>query len=157
MRALRAALLLVMVSATAQAAGHEFADLVKAIESHFGVTRTHIPMMGLANLVLGIAQPAGATGFHIALFQDLQTDLDEKAQFELDRFMDTLSSDTLRPLIRTRSAENGEAAYIFCGDTGKTTQVLIATFNRHDATVVEVRVKFDTLIRWIQHPEDAGK
>jgi hypothetical protein len=156
MRLLRVAAMLLACTGAA-AAGREFDRVVKAIETHFGATRTHIPMMGLADFVLKVGHPAGASGFHIALFQDLQTDLDEDRQVELDRFMDTLSSSTLRPLIRTRSLPDAEATYIFCGDTGKTTQILLATFNRREATVIEVKVQFETLLRWIQHPDEAGK
>lgn len=138
-------------------ASREFDGIVSAIETHYGATRTHIPMMGIANLALKLAHPAGASGFHIALFQDLKTDLDDENQADLDRFMDGLSSPHLRPFIRTRSRYSGEATYIFCGEVGKTSQVLIATFNSHQATVVEAFVNFDTLARWLQSPEDAGK
>ena len=156
MRLLRMAAMLLACPGIASA-GHEFDQVVKAIETHFGATRTHIPLMGVANLVLQVGHPAGASGFHIALFQDLHTDLDEDRQADLDRFMDTLSSPTLHPLIRTRSRPDAEATYIFCGDTGKTTQILLATFNRREATVIEVKVQFETLLRWIQHPDEAGK
>jgi len=153
----RLVVLLLAAAGIAGAAGHEFDQVVKAVETHFGATRTHIPLMGVANLVLKVGHPAGTSGFHIAIFQDLKTDFDAEQQRKLDRFMDTLSSATLHPLIRTRSRPESEATYIFCGDTGKTTQLLIATFNRHQATVIEVRVNFDTLIRWIQHPDEAAK
>ena len=153
----RLVLSLLLAASSAHGAGHEFDQVVKAVESHFGVTRTHIPLMGLANLVLAVAHPAGATAVHIALFPDLHSDLDEDSQLELDRFMSTLSSDSLHPVIRTRSAYNEEATYVFCGDTGKTTQVLIATFHRNEATVVEAKIQFETLMHWIQSPQDAGK
>ncbi|SPE35751.1 conserved exported hypothetical protein [Candidatus Sulfopaludibacter sp. SbA3] len=156
---MRARLLVLFLAAAgiACAAGHEFDDMVKAVETHFGATRTHIPLMGVANFVLKVAHPAGTSGFRIALFEDLKTDLDEEKQAELDRFMDGLSSPKLRPFIRTRSRDEGEATYIFCGETGKTTQMLLATFSRREATVIEVKVDFETLLRWIQSPELAGK
>jgi hypothetical protein len=153
----KACALLLAASAIARGAGHEFEDVSKAIETHFGVTRTHIPLMGVANLVLKVGHPAGTSGFHIALFENIKTDLDDERQADLDRFMATIPSATLHPVIRTRSRAEGEATYIFCGDTGKTTQVLVVTFNRKEATVVEVKVAFDTLLRWIQHPDEAGK
>lgn len=156
---MRARLLVVFLAAAslAYAGDREFDGVVKAIETHYGATRTHIPLMGLANFALKVGHPAGASGFRIALFQDLKTDLDEERQAQLDRFMDSLSSATLRPFIRTRSRSEAEATYIFCGETGKTTQLLIATFNRHDATVIEVKVNFDTLLRWIESPDLARK
>jgi hypothetical protein len=146
-----------LLAAGIASASREFDELAKAIETHYGVARTHIPLMGIANLALRVARPAGTSGVHIALFQDLRTDLDDDTQAELDRFMDGLSSPHLRPIIRTRSRPNGEATYIFSGDLGKTSQILIATFNSHQATVVEVYVNFDTLVRWIQSPDTAGK
>jgi hypothetical protein len=155
---IRARLLLVFLAAAGTAfAGHEFDDMVRAIETHYGATRTHIPLMGLANFVLKVGHPAGTSGFHIALFQDLKSDIDEDNQAEMDRFMDSLNSPTLRPLIRTRSRESGDATYIFHGEVGKTSQLLVATFGRHEATVIELKVNFDTLIRWIQNPELAGR
>lgn len=153
----RLVLSLLLAASAARGAGHEFDEVVKAVESHFGVSRTRIPLMGLANLVMAVAHPAGATGVHIALFPDLHADLDDETQIELDHFMGTLASETLHPVIRTRSASNGEATYVFCGDTGKTTQVLIASFHRNEATVVECKIQFETLLRWIQSPQDAGK
>lgn len=156
MIASRLCVLVLAVAGTAAGAGHEFDAIVKAIETHFNATRTHIPLMGVANLALKVAHPAGATGFHLALFQDLKIDLDGENQDQLDRFMDTLPSPTLRPFIRTRSRENASATYVFTGETGKTTQVLVATFDRNQATVVEVRVNFDTLVRWIQSPDTVG-
>jgi hypothetical protein len=155
---MRARLILAfLLAAGIGSASREFDGLVKAIETHYGATRTHIPLMGIANLALKVVRPAGASGFHLALFEDLRTGLDDETQSELDRFMDGLSSLHLRPMIRTRSRPNGEATYIFYGDLGKTSQVLVATFNSHQATVVEVYVNFDTLVRWIQSPDTAGK
>ncbi len=153
----RLCILLLAASAMARAAGHEFEDVAKAIESHYGVARTHIPFLGVADLVLKVGHPAGASGFHLALFQNIQSDLDDEHQEELDRFMDTIPSPALHRVIRARSRAEGDATYIFCGDTGKITQVLVVTFNRKQATVVEVKIAFDTLLRWLQHPEEAGK
>lgn len=152
---LRVLALVLASAAVAGAAGHEFDSVVKAIETHFDATRTRIPLMGLANFAVKIGHPAGASGVRIAIFEDLHMDLDGDRQAELDRFMDRLASARLRPFIRTRS--DGEATYIFCGETGKNTQLLIATFNRREAAVIEVKVNLETLARWIQSPEIAGK
>lgn len=153
----RLAVVLLIAASLASAAGRPFEDLVKAIEKHFDTTRTRVPGMGWANLALMLAHPGGAREVHIALFRDLQVDPNGERQQELDRFMDGLASPELRPLIRTRSHEREDATYIFSGEVGKTTQLLLATFHGRQATVVEVRVDLDTLMRWIQSPEMAGR
>lgn len=147
----------VVLAAASVASAGPFDTVVTAIETHFGATRTRIPGMGWANLALMLAHPGGAREVHIALFKDLHTDLDGDKQREVDKLMDTVASAELRPLIRTRSGERGEATYIFSGEVGKTTQLLVATFNSKQATVVEVRVDLETLMRWIQSPDVAGR
>jgi len=133
----------------------EFDHVVKAIENHYGTKRTHIPFMGLANFAVKVAHPAGTSELKLAVFEDLKT-LGDNDQRELDRFMDSLSSRDLRPLVRVRSHRNDEATYVFAGDFGKSAKLLIATFEPSEATVVEVKVDLNTLMRWINHPEDAG-
>jgi len=133
----------------------EFDHIVKAIESHYGVKRTHIPFMGLASFAIQIAHPAGTSGFKLAVFEDLKSSRED--QVDLDRLMNSISGHGLQPLVRTHSRRNSESTYIFMGDEGKSTKVLIAAFERNEATVVEVKVNMDTLLKMINEPEHAGK
>ena len=143
------------VTSAAFAGDWEFDHIVKAIESHYGAKRTHIPFMGLANFAVMVTHPAGTRGFKLAVFEDLKSSREDR--IELDRFMNGISGGGLQPLIRVHSRRNGESTYIFMGDEGKSTKVLIATFERNEATVVEVKVNMDTLLRMINQPEHAGK
>ncbi len=111
--------------------------------------------MGLANLAVKVVHPAGTTGFKLAVFEDLKSSRQD--QIELDSFMSGISSAGLQQLVRVHSRRNGESTYIFMGDAGKSTKLLIATFERNEATVVEVKVNMDTLLRMINQPEHAGK
>ena len=134
----------------------EFDHVVKSIEAHYGTKRTHVPFMGLANFAVKMAHPVGTSEFKLAVFEDLKT-LGEADQRELDHFMNTLSSRDLRPLVRARSRRNDEATYIFVGDFGKSAKLLVATFQPSEATVVELKVDVNTLMRWINHPDDASR
>ncbi len=146
---------LLAVSGVAFASDWEFDRIVKAIESQYGAKRTHIPFMGLANFALTVAHPAGASGFKLAVFEDLKSSRED--QIELDRFMNSIPAGGLQQLIRVHSRRSGESTYIFMGDAGKSTKLLIATFERNEATVVEVKVNMDTLLRMMNQPEHAGK
>ncbi len=147
--------LFLTVSGAMFAGDWEFDRIVNAIESHYGTKRTHIPFMGLASFAVMVAHPAGTSGFKLAVFEDLKASRED--QMELDRFMNGISGGGLQPLIRVHSRRDRESTYIFMGDAGKSTKVLIATFERNEATVVEVKVNMDTLLRMINQPERAGK
>lgn len=135
----------------------EFDHVVKAIETHYGTKRTSIPFMGLANVFLKVAHPAGTSEFKLAVFDDLKSNVDAREDRELDRFMRNLSSSRLHPLIAVHSRRDGESIYIYAGDEGRNTRMLIATFQRDQATVVQVRVDIDSLLKWLNSPEEASE
>ncbi len=139
----------------AYCADHEFDRVVSAVEKHYGVKRTLIPLMGVANLFVKVAHPAGTSGFRLAVFEDLPSPSFED-QAELDRFMDGVRG-RLHPLVVTRSRRDGEASYIFAGEVGKSTELLIASFERHEATVIEVTVNMETLLKMIGSPDNAHR
>jgi hypothetical protein len=148
---------LLAASCAAAAADREFDDVVKAIETHFSTTRVHIPLMGVANFFLKVAHPAGTSGFRLAIFENLQWSEDGHEQVQLDRFMNGLASPALHPLIRTHSRPNLESTYVYVGEPQKYTRFLVTVFSRNNATVVELKANVETLLRWIQSPELAGK
>lgn len=143
-------------SAAAWGADRGFEEVAKGIEAHYGTARVHIPLLGLGNFALQLGRPAGVSGFRLALFQNLDSCAEYGDRADLDRLMDRVGSGALHPLIRVRSRPDGEATYIFTGDAGKTTSMLIATFGRREATVVEVKVDMETLMQTVAHPESAG-
>ena len=156
------ALMALMASGTAFSGDSEFDRIVKAIESRYGTKPVHVPFMGVANFAVKVAHPEGASGFHLAVFEGLRdpkTDSDPGEWRERDHFMDALANKNLRPLVRVHSRRDGEATYIFMGPaskSGKSTRVLIATFDRNEATVIEVKANIETLLKSLQEPAHAG-
>jgi hypothetical protein len=149
------AALLVLTAGAAFGGDAEFDRILKAIESRYGTKPTHIPLMGVANFVVKVARPEGTSGFKLAVFEGLNA-----LTPDFDRFMDTLSGPTLRPLVRVHSRHNAEATYIFLGPESKShksTRVLIATFARNEATVVEVQANIETLLKSLEEPGHAGE
>jgi hypothetical protein len=154
---MRARLLAVFLAASAAACGadRDFDRLVHAVESRFGVRQTNIPLMGVANFFVSVARPEGASGFRLAVFEDLKFDADGDGA-ALDRMMASASAG-LHPLVRVRSRRNREWTYIYTGEAGKITQVLIATFERNEATVVEVHLSMDRLLQALGDPARTGE
>lgn len=147
--------LFLAAAGAAYTADHDFDRVVSAVEKHYGVKRTHIPLLGMANLFVKVAHPAGTSGLRLAIFEDLPS-LDDPA--ELDRFMtQEVCSGQLRPMVVTRERRSGEYTYILTGEIGKSTQMLIATFEPHEATVIDVKVNMETLLKMIGSPQDAHR
>jgi hypothetical protein len=146
--------ILLAASTAGMAADREFDHLVNAIESHYGIKRTHIPLMGVANLAMKMAHPAGASEFNLAIFENLQSCERCFEIEELDKFIAKTSDGELHPLVRTHS--HGESTYILTGQIGKSTKMLIATFESSQATIVEMTVDIKTLLHTIDSPGRAG-
>ena len=151
-------LALSLAAATAAyGADREFDRIVSAIEHHYGVPRTHIPLMGVANLFVKVARPAGTSGFKLAVFEDLPSPSAFGDRMDLDHFMDDICRGGLHALVVTHSRRDGESTYILAGGIGKSSKLLIATFERHEATVIEVQVNLDKLLKMIGSPDEAHK
>ena len=115
----------------------EFDHVVKAIEVHYHTKRTHIPFLGVANLVVKVAHPAGASEFKLAVFDDLKA-IDDRDERELDQFMQRVFFQPPASAgARTLPAAMANAIYIYADDDeARSTRMLIATFQRDQATVV---------------------
>lgn len=145
-----------VASGVALVADSEFDHVVRAIETHYHAKRTHIPFLGLANVVVKVAHPAGASEFKLAVFEDLGS-LSDSDDRDLDRFMHELSSSRLHPLVRVHSRRDHESVYIYAsGEDGRSTRMLIATFQSDQATVIQVRVDMNELLKWIDSPMEAS-
>jgi hypothetical protein len=148
---LRLLALFLAAAGAAYSADHEFDRVVSAVEKYYGVKRTHIPLMGVAHLFVKVAHPAGASGVKIAVFEDLPPIEDPS---DLNRFMDDVCRGR-HPMVVTRSRRDGESTYILTGEVGKSTEILVVTFERHEATVIEATVNMETLFKMIGSPESA--
>lgn len=147
--------LMLAAAGAAHGGDWEFDHVVRAIEDHYGVKQTHIPFMGVAKFFIKVAHPAGTSGFKLAIFEDLRAG--DRDPLELDLFMNEVSGHGLHPLVVTHSRTDGESSYILAGAAGKSTKLLIATFDRNEATVVEVEANIDLLLRTIGSPGDGAK
>jgi|HubBroStandDraft_4_1064222.scaffolds.fasta_scaffold293447_2 hypothetical protein len=147
----------VAVCGAALAGDAEFDRVVKAIESHYGTRQTHIPLLGVADLFVKVRRPAGASEFKLAVFQDLDASRVSGDSTELDRVMTGVSGSALHPLVRVHSHHSGQATYIYASEAGHSARMLIATFGRNQATVVQVKVAVDTLLKSVADPEGVAE
>lgn len=149
MNAIRILVAALALSSFAFAGEKDFDRIVSAVETHYGVSKTHVPLMGVANLFLKARHMEGISGFKLATFEDLP---ESEGGAE---FMDRLPFEGLHRIVRVRSRD-GEATYIFSGEAGKSTSVLVATFEKNQATVVEVKADAGALVKLLADPAHMG-
>ena len=123
--------------------GSEFDWLVREFARESGMEPLHIPFFGLVRFAVAVVQPAGASELNLAVF--------EHARMDPERFSemaDGAAGHLWKPMIRVRSV-NGESTNIYAQTEGQRLRLLIASLDKEDATFVQVRVKPQELMRFV--------
>lgn len=123
--------------------GSEFDWLVREFARESGTEPIHIPFFGLVRFAVAAVQPVGTSELNLAVF--------EHARLDPERFRemaDRATGQLWKPMIRVRSA-NGESTNIYGQTEGQRLRLLIATLDHEDATFVQVRVKPQELMRFV--------
>jgi len=121
----------------------DFDWMIREFSRQSGAKPLHIPMFGLARLFVGVARPAGTSDLHLAVFEDTRL-----APERLTALMDSTVGEVWKPMIRVRS-RNGESTNIYFQGLGKNVRLLLGTFEHGEATLIEVRIKPEGLVKFV--------
>jgi hypothetical protein len=124
-------------------AASEFDWMVGHFARESGAQRVHIPFFGLAQFVVAVGHPAGASSLNLAVFEHPSMD---SASFS--QLTDSTAGMNWKPIIRVRS-KDGDATNIYARQDGKHLRLLIATLDHDDAVLVEVRIRPEELIKFV--------
>jgi hypothetical protein len=152
----RAILAAALCCAALQATDREFRDIVRAISEEFHVKPTHIPFLGLVNVVTFVARPAGARHIDLAVFEGL--DARRRAGQDLPKAIRDAVGGGWKPFVQVWSKRKGseETTFVFMRGEGRNTKLLVAAVERDQATVVELLLDAEALQRWIAQPRRAA-
>lgn len=142
---------LVLAAAASQVRASEFDWMVRQFASESGTPATHIPFMSLARFVVAVGHPAGASDFHLAIFENSRL-----APEKFRQVMEETTGPGWKPIVRVRSRD-GESTNIYFQEAGKHIRVLIGSFEHGEATLVQVRVKPEDLMRFVDEHRAARK
>ena len=141
------------VPTAARAADREFRDVVEAISDEFRTRPLRIPFMGLANAVAFVARPAGTRHIDIAVFENLETR--NRTGRDLPDAVRRAVGGSWKPFLQIRSTRDDgseENVLVYMRQDGRDWKLLVATLQRRDATVVQLRLNADALQRWLKDP-----
>ena len=159
-------LLLLAFTRTTTAKGDEFGAVVKIIEQFYHVKHQSIPLLARASMkaVTTAAKIKGGEYRRLAEAGSIRLVFFENQEFNsrgsIVSFKATLTNavgDAWTPLIQTLSPKDESQTYVFLRNAGEKFNVLVVTIERHDATVVQVNLKPDTLTQLLKDPEGMGK
>jgi hypothetical protein len=121
----------------------EFDWFVREFARQSGARPTCIPLFGLVRFSVAVVHPAGATELRLALFEHANL---EPARFA--QLTDTVWGATWKPIVRVRD-RNGEVTNIYVQQSEKHLRVLVTSLDGEEATFVQVRIKPEQLIKFI--------
>lgn len=142
MRRVLLAVALLLALAPVLPAG-DFDWMVREFARESGAEPTQIPLMGLASLAINVARPAGASDFRLAVFEDVNIAMDR-----FNHAIDVTAGAGWKPLVRVRSRD-GESINIYMQELGAHVRLLIANYDHDEATLMEMRLKTQDLIRFV--------
>lgn len=137
---------------TVAAVDRDFKDIVQAMSQEFRAKPTRIPMMGLVNFVSFVARPAGVRHIDIAVFENLEgrgvmpADLRARVERTIGR--------SWQPFVKVVSRRKGteETVLVYMRTEGRDCNLLVASVERDEATLVQLRLNPEGFERWVSDP-----
>jgi hypothetical protein len=126
--------------------------VVNAIESHYGVHRTHIPLLGFA---LFFVRAEGVSGVKLAIFENFHPSVPvcDEVRDVVER---SLGPDW-RLFVRVQSHADGENTLIYTNFSSNKMQMLVVSLEPDEATVVQMNLSDRAIKQWIDDPSEKAK
>jgi len=124
-------------------AASEFDSLVREFSRQTGSEQTRIPFFGLARFVVAVSHPAGTSDLKLAVFEHPNV-----APRDFGRVTDQVVGEGWKRIVRVQSRK-GESTNIYTREDGTHLRLLVATVDYENATFVEMRIKPQELMKFV--------
>jgi hypothetical protein len=123
------------------------AQVIRVLEQKYSVHHHGIPGLWLAKpFMIG----SGVSGLKMATFGDLR--VPSAGMHELKQQMRQALGPQWQPFVETYSARSGEWTAIYLQPSGKAMQMLIATGEHNEFTVMKMKLSEKAMRDWIDEP-----
>lgn len=129
-------------------AASEFERLVRALERDLDLEREHIPAKWLVNTALFFSR-SGVKNLDFAVFENLRASDERIAKGFLKTVRQNVGAEWT-PWVSTWSRIGGERTAIYARPAGKNWELLIATLEPGEATVLRIRVDRDRMLEYLE-------
>ncbi len=136
------------------AKGGEYDKIVNHLKTKYKAKKVKIPFMFLARFAVSVVRPAGVKSFSVTLFEDLKfskESLDKEMQTAMRNSFDANWS----PIFRVRSRD-GQQAYMYMREAGKSVKIALVTIDKNEAAVIRATFSPERLADFINDPKIFG-
>jgi hypothetical protein len=154
MKTLRVFLLALCATAVAFARDRDFHGVVNAVEGHYRVRHTHVPLLGFA---MWFARPQGVSGVKLAVFEDFHHLAEPD---DVGRIVEKSLGPGWYPFVRVRSrnaGSDGETTLVYANPSGGNLRVMIVNVESSEATVVELKLSQHAIQGWLNEPGEKAE
>jgi hypothetical protein len=132
----------------------EYKSVVRHLKTKYRAKKVKIPFIWLARFAVSVARPAGVKSFSVTLFEDLKFSR-ETIDKEMQSILRTSFDADWSPIFRARSAE-GQQAYMYMREEGKSVRIALITIEKENAAVIRATFSPEKLAEFINDPKIFG-
>src|SRR5579859_5339072 len=132
---------------SAACAASEMDRVVHNLELELGVRHTHIPLLGMAMFMGKVATGFQMPGAKIAVFEDER--LADASPEQIEAAMLKALGPQWTPFVKSISRHGEEQNWIYVAEDGKKLQMFIASVERNELSLVQVKINEKQMRRWI--------
>jgi hypothetical protein len=132
----------------------EYKAVVKHLKTKYRAKKVKIPFVWLARFAVSVVRPAGVKSFSITLFEDLKFSR-ETVDKEMQAAMRNSFDANWSPIFHVRSRE-GQQAYMYMREAGKSVKIAVVTIDKEQAAVIRATFSPERLADFINNPKIFG-
>jgi hypothetical protein len=129
----------------------DFDTLVSEFSRQTGSEQTHIPFFGIARFVIAIAHPAGTSDLKLAVFEHPNV-----RPRDFGRVTDEVVGGGWNRIVRSQSRK-GQSTSIYTRRDGNHLRLLVASVDDANATFVEMRIRPEALMKFVDEQRCAHR
>lgn len=125
----------------------DFEDVARNVESRLGMRRTRMPGKGfLMNSFVAVSRPGGARAMKLAAFES------ENGRFRAEMFQSAVleAAGGWTPVVQVQSLKGREEVALYIRPAGKKLELLIATSEHGEGTLVYLKIPGRDLLEWFK-------
>ncbi len=127
----------------------QFDAIVREIEARYH--RKPMRLMGLVSFIANRARPEGVKNLRFAVFEDLDTSA-SPPDGDFAQFVARAAGPEFYPFVRVESRRDGEQTHVFARPLNNDFELLIVCVERHEATVMRMRLDPERMSEWEDDP-----
>ena len=139
----------------ARATDRDFREVVREVESVLGTPQVHIPLMGMMKFAAKVSGAIPGRQLDFATFENVaySPGMEERFRAAIRASL----GGSWSPVVQVHAPARREYTGVFVSASHGDGRMLIATLEAHAATIIEVRVSAEEMMKWLNEPDEMAQ